>query len=61
MVRQALRPTDQGYRDGVACTRTRLAFSRPPWPLLACRRMGVRPGWGMLRLHPLTWLLRATH
>jgi hypothetical protein len=51
-VRQAHRPTDQGY--GVACTRTRLAFSRPPWPLLACRRMGMLPGWGMLRFHPLT-------
>lgn len=64
MVRQARRPTDQGIRataDGVACTRTRLAFSRLPWPLLACRRMGVRPAWGMLRLHPLTWLLRVTH
>ena len=64
MVRQARRPTDQGIRataDGVACTRTRLVFSRLPWPLLACRRMGVRPGWGMLRLHPLTWLLRVTH
>jgi hypothetical protein len=28
MVRQARRPTDQGYRGAVACTRTRLAFSR---------------------------------